>query len=55
MMEHDNNHKTNRQTESMTDLPLTTEQADETKAGGGFSGGISVAVGDLDKVRQSSP
>ena len=40
-------------TEVLTDLPLTVEQAEQTKAGGpffaydnGFRGGVNVASGD---------
>jgi hypothetical protein len=50
-----------KQTESLADLPLTDEQAEETRAGtgthgaelasfyafGGFSGGVSVASSDI--------
>jgi len=46
------NRKDDIKTESLADLELTNEQADETKAGGfspygGFRGGVYVAAGDV--------
>ena len=38
-MKKQNNHEDNTQTESLADLPLTNEQAEENKAGSGGSGG----------------
>ena len=47
-MKKQNNHEDNIQTESLADLPLTNEQAEETNAGSGGGGGAGkVSFQDL--------
>jgi len=47
-MKEQNNHEDNIQTESLADLPLTNEQAEENKAGTGGGGGAGkVSFQDL--------
>lgn len=45
-MNQQENREDDKQTESLADLPLTTEQAEETKAGASPSSGRATVVAD---------
>ncbi len=50
-MNQPNGYEENQQAEAVSDLPLTTKHAEQTKAGSGFQGGVRVGLGDIEAMK----